>query len=92
MRVRRLIYSLIGLLPPWSNLTFFGPSDCMAGDYGCDFKTRYWSVTVHVAVAKSFRQWGYREEWYDGAFPSFGLGPLLKVCAFEHLDMHKDTP
>jgi hypothetical protein len=37
---------------------------------------------IHFGVEKSHRQWGYKQDWYDGPIHSFGLGPLLLVCWF----------
>lgn len=36
--------------------------------------------SLHIGVRHEYRSWGYREDWWDGPLPSFGLGPFLLVC------------
>jgi hypothetical protein len=50
------------------------------GEYG------HQSINIHFFPKKKHREWGYSEEWHDGAMYYIGLGPLLLICA--ELDFH----
>ena len=57
-------------------------TDC-AGRWTFDGEAFGYYVSVHLLPRKRYRSWGYREDWYDGPLPEFGLGPLLLVCWME---------
>jgi len=38
------------------------------------------NLVIHLFVRTSYRDIGYKEDWYDGPLNSFGLGPFAKFC------------
>ena len=40
-------------------------------------------INLHLLVRKEFRQWLWREDWWDGPIYSFGSGPLFLVVYHE---------
>lgn len=32
---------------------------------------------LHIGVRRRSWVWGYEESWYDGPWPTYGLGPLF---------------
>lgn len=39
---------------------------------------------LHFFPKKGYREWGYSEDWYDGPYYSYGLGPFLLLCWMEN--------
>lgn len=78
------LWRLFGLLPPYFNLEFDGPSANLAGRFGFSFCTRVWWINVHFCVAQEHRSWGFREDWFDGPLPRLGFGRFMMICAMDH--------
>ncbi len=38
---------------------------------------------LHLLVTPGHWQFWYKEDWYDGPLPSWGMGPLFLLCGLD---------
>jgi hypothetical protein len=56
----------------------------MAGLIVFSWKTKYSYYHLHFIIANpSLRQWGRKEDWYDGPLISWGLGGIASLYSCE---------